>query len=108
MIKQNIKPHIAKKTYNSLIRCGNSTGKLYGTCKVHKEHLLLRPIISMLNTPSYKLAKYLDIIIKPHIPKHYCVENNREFLEKLSKYERKDDDYCISFDVVSLFTNVTP
>ena len=60
----------------------------------------------MLNTPSYKLSKYIDVIIKHHIPKQYCVENNKEFLEKLSKHERKDGDYCISFDVVSLFTNV--
>ena len=58
------------------------------------------------NLPSYKLAKYLDKIIKPHIPKQYWVENKKEFLEKLSKYERKDGDYCISFDVASLFTNV--
>ena len=60
----------------------------------------------MLTTPSSKLAKYLDVIIKHHIPKQYCVENDKEFLEKLSKYERKDGDYCISFDVVSIFTNV--
>ena len=106
MIKQNLKPFIDKKTYNNLITGGNSTGKLYGTCKVHKTDYPLRPIVSMLNTPSYKLAKYLDVTIKHHIPKQYCVENNKEFLEKLSKYERKDGDYCISFDVVSLFTNV--
>ena len=59
----------------------------------------------MLNTPPYKLAKYLDIIIKLHIPNQYCVEKYKEFLKKLSKYERKYSDYCISFDVVSLFTN---
>ena len=82
------------------------TSKLYGTCKVLKEHYPLRPIVSMLNTPSYKLAKYLDIIIKPHIPKQYYVENNKVFLEKLCKYKCKDNNYCISFEVVSLFTNV--
>ena len=64
MIKQNFKPHIDKKTYNSLITGGDSTGKLYGTCKVHKKDYSLRPIISMLNTPLYKLAKYLDITIE--------------------------------------------
>ena len=45
-------------------------------------------------------------MIKHHILKQYCVENNKEFLEKFSRYERKDSYYCISFDVVSLFTNV--
>ena len=33
MIKQNLKLHIDKHTY--LITGGNSTGKLYETCKVH-------------------------------------------------------------------------
>ena len=45
IIKQNLKPHIDKKTYNSLITGGNSTGKLHGTCKVHKEQHPLRPIV---------------------------------------------------------------
>ena len=106
IIKVNLKPYIDTKIYNSLITGGNSPGKLYGTCKVHKKDHPLRPIVSMLNTPSYKLAKFIDKMIKPHIPKQYCVENNKEFLEKLSQYEHKDGDYCISFDVVSLFTNV--
>ena len=35
MIKQNLKLHIDKHTYNNLITGGNSTGKLYETCKVH-------------------------------------------------------------------------
>ena len=32
LIKQNFKPHIDKKLYNSLITGCNSMGKLYGTC----------------------------------------------------------------------------
>ena len=44
----------------------------------------MRPIVSMLNTPSYKLAKYLKVIIKHYIPKQCCVEKNKDCLEKLS------------------------
>ena len=43
-----------------LIPTGSSPGKLYGLCKVHKDNYPLRPVISMLNTPEYKLAKYMD------------------------------------------------
>ena len=60
----------------------------------------------MINTPSYKLAKFLNMIIKLFITKDYCVNSNKELLDKLSKYKHRNEDYCISFDVVSLFTNV--
>ena len=65
-----------------MISGGNSAGKRYGTCKVHKENLLLRPIVSMINTPTYKVAKFIEIIIKPYIPKTNCVKNNLELKKK--------------------------
>ena len=34
--------------------------KLSGIVKVHKPDIRLRPIVSMINTPDYKLAKFLD------------------------------------------------
>ena len=55
----------------------------------------------MINIPTYKLAKFIDTIIKSHIPKTHCVENNRELKKK-----HKEGHYCISFDVVSLITDV--
>ena len=45
-------------------------------------------------------------MIKPYISKTHCVENNLELKKKLSQYEHMKGDYCISFDVVSLFTNI--
>ena len=52
-----------------MINGGNSAGKLYGTCKVHKENIPLRPIMLMINIPTYKPAKFKDTMIKPYIPK---------------------------------------
>ena len=45
MIKQNLKAHRNKKTYNNLTIGGNSMGKLHGTCKVHERDYLLRLIV---------------------------------------------------------------
>ena len=45
---------------------------------VHKEHDPLRPIESMLDTPSYKLAKFLDKITTYSKTKFY------RFLYKIS------------------------
>ena len=59
----------------------------------------------MINTPTFKVAKFIDTMIKPYIQKTDCAENNLE-LKKINQYEHNDCDYCISFDIESLFTNV--
>ena len=50
----------------NFISSGSSPGKLYGTVKVHKPNFLARPVVSMVNTPKYSLAKFLDDMIKPY------------------------------------------
>ena len=60
----------------------------------------------MVNTPEYELARFLDGIIKTHIPSKYSITSNTQFLKRLQEFDLQEDDYCISFDVVSLFTNV--
>ena len=75
-------------------------------CKAHKKDFPLRPIVSMINTAEYKLAKYIDNLIKPYIPDRYSVTSNIKFLERLKEFNIKEKDYCLSFDVVSLFTNI--
>ena len=60
----------------------------------------------MLNTAEYKIGKYLDSIIKKHIPSKFMVESTTSFLNRLQKFKFQPSDTLISFDVVSLFTNV--
>ena len=84
-VKQKVwKIRLSIKIYNKILNCGNYPRKIYYSCKTHLENYLLRPIVSMINTLSYKLAKYLDTLIKPI---DYCVKNNKVFLDKLSKYK---------------------
>ena len=105
-IKEHVVKYVPEEVSKRLMPSGTSMGKLYGTCKVHKENYPLRPIVSMINTPEYNLARYLDGIIKPLIPSKYSISSNVEFLEQLRNVEYEDGDFCISYDVVSLFTNV--
>ena len=60
----------------------------------------------MINTPEYKLAKFLDGLIKPHIPDSFLLYSTKDFIDSLKHvpYSRKDN--MVSLDVVSLFTNV--
>ena len=84
----------------------NNPGKLYGTCKVHKTDNPLRPVISMINTAEFNLAKWLDSYIKPNIPNTYSVSSTGEFLNGLKDVIFEVGDKIVSFDVVSLYTNI--
>ena len=57
---------MAEKTRKSLKPVGTRPGVMYGSCKVHKASVgdcpPFRPILSALNAPTYKLAKFLEIL----------------------------------------------
>ena len=103
-IRHYIKPHDDKAFKN--LPSGTQPGKLYGTCKVHKNGNPLRPVVSMIGTPEYDLAKYLDSFIKPNIPDKFMLNSTFSFIDKIKSFEFRPGDKLVSFDVESLFTNV--
>ena len=109
-VKRYIAKYITDEHFDekvvSKMKPGSSPGKLYGLVKVHKESNPLRPVCSMVDTPEYCLAKFLDEIIKPHIPNQYMLFSTKNFIEKLQQFSIAPGDKMVSFDVVSLFTNV--
>ena len=78
--------------------------------KVHKDQVPLRPVVSMVGTSEYNLAKYLDQLIKPYIPDTYLLQSTDAssvfVIERLKQFSINSDNTVVSFDVVSLFTNV--
>ena len=74
--------------------------------KVHKCGVPLRSVISMIGTPAYKLAKFLDDLIKPLIPHTYLLKSTQEFTDRLKEIPFNNGNSMVSFDAVSLFTNV--
>ena len=60
----------------------------------------------MFGTPEYELAKYLDNLIKPHIPDTYLLRSTENFIEGLKECPCNNKNTMDSFDVVSLFTYV--
>ena len=105
-INTYIKPYVDEDIVSSILPTGSQPGKLYGMCKVHKEGYPLRPVISMLNSPEYKLAKYLDNFIKPNIPISFSCDSTDLFLDNLKAFSINPNMKVVSFDVVSLFTNI--
>jgi len=79
-------------------------GYIYGNVKIHKENNFLRPIISQIPTPTYKLAKKLNELIVPNMPVNYTLKSSEDFVRMLQSIKPKGE--LDSLDVESLFTNV--
>ena len=117
-ILRQIKDDIGEETYKKIYPSGSNPGKFYGTAKVHKlssevemninnvDRLPLRPIVSNINTATYKTSKYLATLLAPLGNSQNTVSSTDEFVSKLREITPPDGYEMISFDVVSLFTNV--
>ena len=83
-------------------------GIMYGNCKEEKEQvdvcLPFRPILSTLQTTTYKLAKFLVPILNPLTKNEYTVKDSFQFAEEICE---QDPTLSMgSLDVDSLFTNI--
>ena len=56
-------------------------GYIYGNVKTHKAEYPLRPIISQIKTPTYKLAKKLNDLIRLYIPSDYLLKSTHDFID---------------------------
>ena len=110
---RKIKDKIPSLLYSKIYPTGSSPGRFYDTAKLHRlkdirtvEGLPLRSIISNIRTAMYELAKYLVQILKPLAQSQYTIKSNKSFIKVLKKQKIPPGYQMVSFDVVSLFTNV--
>ena len=83
-INKYLKSYHNSKT-SKIVSTGGASGKLYRTIKVHKQGNPARPEVSMIGTPKYNLAKFLDQIIKPYIPNQFMLDSTFHLLDKLKR-----------------------
>ena len=97
-----------KKPGNSLKPVGSRPGVMYGSCKVHNTGVencpLIRPVLSALNTPTYKLLKFLVPILKPLTTNEFTLKDSFHFAEEI--VDQQPDFFMDSLDVDSLFTTI--
>ena len=63
-----------------------------------------RPILSVINTLSYKLAKYFVLLLTPLTSNDYTIKDSFSFAEEVSSFDCTH--YIASSDTESLFTNI--
>ena len=93
--------------YSYLRSSAGSTPQLYGLLKVHKQDVPLRPIVSFVSSPTYRLSRFLANLLAPVVGRSSShVHNSKDFAEFISQQALRQDEVMVSFDVVSLFTCV--
>ena len=109
-----MKLKLPSSIYSKIYPAGSAPGKFYGTAKIHKlspndtiNELPLRPIVSNIGTTTYHLSKYLAKLLFPLSESEYTIKNTKYFVKKIEKKHIPNDHLLVSFDVKSLFTNVT-
>ena len=99
---------IPEDIYSKIRSTGAQLPRLYGLLKCHKNlnDPPYRPILSMRNSYLSNLSIYLDQLLKPFLPSVYAVKDTFDFLDKIKAANLPNNCFLVSYDVVSLFTNV--
>ena len=105
-VNRNIKHYLSAKEFSSTFPSGSQPGKANGLTKVHKEGTPLKPVVSMLGTAEYHLAKYLVSIINKNMPNNYMLDSKFSFISQLNQITFKSTHVFPSYDVESLLTNI--
>ena len=92
---------ITQTTHDNLRVSENGTRPplFYGSAKIHKDGVPLRPIVSTIGSSTYKIAKRLNTILQPYAQQaNSYVKNTTDFLEKLEDVTIEEDEIMVSFD----------
>jgi len=105
--KKLIQNNEIEKTFQSSLIVTNIYCPIfYGLPKIHKKEVPLRPIVDYRNSPFYKMSIFLKNILGLLDFQSYCTKNSKEFVEQLKTTKIRPGEEMVSFDIVSLFTNV--
>ena len=95
------------RVYDKLRPSGSQPPRIYGLPKIHKPDVPLRPMVSCINSPTYRVSQHISALISP-LAGHTetAVKNSAALVEELGHERVTQDELLVNFDVSSLFTNV--
>ncbi|XP_045452128.1 uncharacterized protein LOC123661186 [Melitaea cinxia] len=89
----------------SLIPSCPKPPKLYGLPKIHKADAPLRPIVSQIDSPTYRLAKHVAHVLSPLRGQTRAhTRDSYHFVNEIKHLHLSNNETMVSFDVQSLFT----
>ena len=98
---------LTEAAYNKIRPRHKQPPRIYGLPKIHKADVLIRTIVSCVNTFAYDLCAYLANILSPLTGStDFTVNNSAYFVSITSSESILNNEIMVSFDVESLLTNV--
>ena len=102
---------ILEDIYKQVSPLGSVPSRVYGSPKMHKvkgqvKVPPLRPIVSSIGAYNYNLSKYLAGLVTPLISTEHSARDSFSFVDELKQLKLEEGNYVVSFDIVSLFTNI--
>ena len=102
LTSENITPELIKH----LTPRNPIMSQIHGLLKIHSV-ILLRPIVSIIGSATYNLAKELSRILSLKIGRtESFVKNLLHYVDIVNNISLEDQDVLVSFDVKRLFTQV--
>lgn len=81
--------------------------KFYGLPKIHKTGFPLRPITPTCNATGFYLAKLFNKMLNMVFPRsEHHIRDTEQFVDFINNLIISANDVLVSFDVVSMFTNI--
>ena len=111
-LKRNFKGY---DKLDDMLPTSNQPARIYASAKTHKfssvdnvniNDLNFRPIIDQTGTMTYNAAKVISDHLKPLCKNKYTINDTLSFADMLKRLPPLPDDEYVSYDVVSLFTNI--
>lgn len=117
---------LTKQEKDYLTKFDCKTSQFYGLPKIHKcnsiissqirqdgyihypqpDDLKFRPIVAGPASPTHRISKFIDILLRPFLPHiESYLKDNTDFLQKLPRIVA-EETILVTFDVVSLYSNI--
>ena len=100
---------ISKDIYEFIRPVGSQRPRMYGLPKIHKFGIPVRTILSMCHSAQHSLAKWLVEVLNAVLELYSvcCVKDSFTFSSIIRRLlVWMESQFLVSFDVVSLFTNI--
>lgn len=100
--------YITEKQYRNLTAYKVKTPIFYGIPKIHKNNNPLRPIVSQIDGPTYRMNKYIhELLYVAELEIPFLFKDTTAFLQVIESHKiALENCYLVTMDVVSLYTNI--